>query len=148
MSDLTPAQWREVESCAVRFPAYANPGPYIAIGMLRTIIRKSRRSTDQNSLLWALYQDILNRGGNTLGGWTKDDLHEYFLGEWSGWDRHEAFGRTRLKPRRRSSRLTKTEFSEFVEFIVRKVAEHGIVVELPGDAIAHDFAGQTLEQEA
>jgi hypothetical protein len=145
VSDLTPAQWREVEKAAVNVVRYGGSGQYIALGVLRTIIRKSRRSNDQNSLLWALYQDILNRGGNTLGGWTKDDLHEYFLGEWSGWDRHEAFGRVRLKPKRRSSRLTKTEFSDYVEFIVRKVAEHGIVVELPGDAPARDFAGQEMQ---
>jgi hypothetical protein len=55
------------------------------------------------------------------------------LGEYHGWIKCEAFGRVRMKPKKRSSRLTKMEFSDFVEFVVRKFAEHGIVLELPGE---------------
>lgn len=138
VGDLTAAQWREIEKAA-EFVAGPYPGTNrlcIALDTLRAIIRKSRRSNDQNSLLWALYTDALKLGGEALGGWTTEDIHEFMLGEWSGWTRHEAFGRTRLKPNRRSSRLAKAEFSEFVEFVVRKFAEHGIVLELPGENAA------------
>lgn len=68
-----------------------------------------------------------------MGGWTRDDLHEYLLGEHFGWEIHEAFGAKRQKPVRRSSRLTKAEFSEYIDFVVRRMGEHGIVLELPGD---------------
>lgn len=130
MNDLTSAQWRDVELASVYIPDGRRAIP---LGELRNIIRRSRRTNDQNSLLWALYQDALDRAGETLGGWTKEDIHEYMLGEFFGWDKREAFGRTRLKPKKRSSRLTKTQFSEFVEFIVATFAQHGIVLELPGD---------------
>jgi hypothetical protein len=138
MSDLPASTWREIEKASIYLPAQnsqngQNVGRYIGVGTLKTILRKSRRTNDQNALLWSLYEDILRKGGEALGGWTKDDLHEYVLGEFWGWDKHEAFGRARLKPKKRSSRLTKLEFSDLLEFIVRRMAEHGIVLQLPGD---------------
>jgi hypothetical protein len=127
-SDLTPAIWREIEKESVN--------QWIYLGKLRTILRKSRRTNDQNALLWALYEDVLSKGGETLGGWTKNDLHEHFLGEHFGWEIREALGRKKQVPRHRSSRLTKAEFSDFLESVVRKCAEYGIVLELPGEIAA------------
>ena len=134
MTDLSPAVWKEIEASARSFPARSER--FISLGALRTIIKKPRRSNDQNALLWALYYDAIAQGGETLGGWTSDDIHEYMLGEWSGWNTCEAFGKKRLKPKKRSSRLGKMEFSDFVSFVVRRFAEHGIVLELPGDQAA------------
>ncbi|HYE70636.1 MAG TPA: recombination protein NinB [Aquabacterium sp.] len=91
------------------------------------------RTQQQNALLWALYGDILRKGGEILRGWTKDDLHEMFLIEHFGSNRISLGKRHRLKPRRRSSRLSKVEFSEFIDFIVRYMAEQGVVLRLPGD---------------
>jgi hypothetical protein len=140
MTDLPPSTWREIEKQSIYLPT-VGVGRYIGVGTLRTILKKSRRTSDQNAMLWALYEDIIARGGEQLGGWTKDDLHEFFLIEHFGADVKEAFGRKRLKPKRRSSRLTKMEFAEFVEFIVRKCAEFGIVLELPGDQQAASREG-------
>ena len=98
--------------------------------------RKVRRSIDQNALLWALYGNILEQAEGILDGWDKSDLHEYLLGEHFGWETIEGFGRKRLKPLRRSSRLSMTEFSEFLDFIVRRMAGHGIVLQMPGDLAA------------
>lgn len=134
MSDLPSSTWREIEKASVYLPEQEALGRYVGLGTLKTILKKSRRTNDQNALLWALYDDVLKQGGETLGGWTRDDLHEYCLGEYHGWEKHEAFGRTRMKPKKRSSRLTKLEFSDFVEFIVRRMAEHGIVLDLPGES--------------
>jgi len=138
VSDLTAGQWREVERASIYLPQDGSNGlgRYIGLRELREIIRKSRRSNDQNALLWALYSDALRLGGETLGGWTTEDIHTFMLGEYFGWERYSAFGMTRQKPKRRSSRLTKAEFSDFVEFVVRRFAEHGIVLELPGDQAA------------
>lgn len=135
VSDLTQAQWTEVTKASVYLPQESRGcvGRYISVGELQGIVRRSRRSSPQNALLWALYEEALEKGGEALGGWTRDDVHEYMLGEFFGWDKREAFGRTRLKPKKRSSRLTKTQFSEFVEFVVQRFAEHGVVLELPGD---------------
>jgi hypothetical protein len=142
VSDLTAAQWREIEGAVVNAlvqdSAAVHPRPIWAIelGKLRTILKKSRRSIDQNSLLWALYTDALKQGGETLGGWTTADLHEYMLGEYHGWVVCDALGMKRKKPAKRSSRLTKMEFSDFVSFVVQRFAEHGIILELPGDVAA------------
>jgi hypothetical protein len=132
-TELPRSVWREIEKASAYLPIDHPVGRYIGLGTLKNILRKSRRTNDQNALLWALYDDVLKQGGETLGGWTREDLHEYCLGEWFGWDEHKAFGRTRLKPKRRSSRLTKMEFSDFVEFVVQRMAEHGIVLQLPED---------------
>jgi len=130
MTDLSATVWKEIESQS----AMHDGRRMIQLGILRTILKKSRRTNDQNALLWALYDDALKQGGETLGGWTREDLHEYMLGEHFGWEVHEALGRKRQKPRHRSSRLTKMEFSDFVEFVVQRFAQHGIVLDLPGDA--------------
>lgn len=138
MTDLHRSVWLAIVKEAVYLPQDGQKcvGRYIGLAALRSILRKSRRTTEQNALLWALYDDILERGGELLGGWTKDDLHEYFLGEHFGWEVHEALGMKRQKPMRRSSRLTKTEFGQYIDFIVRRMAEHGVVLKLPGDAEA------------
>ena len=132
MTELTQSQWREIEKESIYLPGQGAVGRFVGLGTLRTILKR-RRSNDQNALLWALYSDALKQGGEALGGWTTEDVHEFMLGEFHGWDRCEAFGRVRMKPKRRSSRLTKQEFGDFLEFVVRKFAEHGIVLELPGE---------------
>lgn len=138
MSDLTQSQWNAVIAASLYLPqdGSRHVGRYIALDKLREIIKKSKRSNDQNALLWALYDDILHKGGETLGGWTSADLHDAMLGTHFGWDRYEAFGMVKQKPRKRSSRLTKSEFSDFLETVVRTAAEQGIVVSLPGEQAA------------
>jgi hypothetical protein len=132
MTDLTASQWRTIEKESIYLPGQGAVGRFIGLGTLRTILRR-RRTNDQNALLWALYSDALKIGGEQLGGWTTDDLHEYALGSYFGWDRYDALGMKRVKPKKRSSRLTKQEFSDFVEAFVRQMAEHGIVLTLPED---------------
>lgn len=129
---ISDALWREIEAAALDYKGVK----FVAVPRLRLILKRSRRSNDQNALLWALYDDVIRKGGETLGGWTKDDLHEWALGEHFGWDEHKAFGRTRLKTKRRSSTLTKQEFTDFLDWFVRRMAEFGIVLELPGEEAA------------
>ncbi len=129
MTELSAATWQEIEQNAVKHDGFK----YISVGLLRTIIRKSKRTPSQNDLMWALYEDALEKGGEALRGWTKDDIHEYMLGEYWGWDKCTALGRTRLKPKKRSSQRSKAEHSNYLEFVVRRFAEHGIVLQLPGE---------------
>jgi hypothetical protein len=90
---------------------------------------KPTRSDQQNRYLWGcVYPSILKAGGETLAGWTTDELHEYLLGEHFGWEIISGFGVRRRRPIRRSSRLNKQEFSDYIEFIQRRMAEHGIYV--------------------
>jgi hypothetical protein len=92
---------------------------------------KPRRSNDQNALLWALYDQILKRGGETMAGWDKEDLHTLMCGECFGWQQIEGFGRRRVKPVHGSSGLNKQQFSDFLDFVVRYMAERGVVLDLP-----------------
>ncbi len=135
MSDLTPAQWREIEKASVYLPqdVVGEMGRFIALGKLKNILRKSRRSSDQNSLLWSVYEQIIAKGGEALRGFTKEDLHELFLINFFGSETVELFGRKKLRPLRRSSRLTKAEFADFLDYIVRFMAEHSVVIDMPGD---------------
>lgn len=135
MSDLTAAQWTAVVKASSLLPQDGARcvGRYIALDKLREIIRKARRSNDQNALAWVLYQQILDRGGEAMRGWSTQDLHDFFLIQHFGADKIEAFGMKRLKPKRRSSRLTKSEFSDYLETIVRFMGEQGVVLDMPGD---------------
>src|SRR6185436_10832612 len=97
---------------------------------------KPRRSENQNSMLWALYTDIIDMGGEDLRGYTKEELHEFFLGNHFGWDIKDVFGKKKHVPRRRSSGLNKQEFSDYVESIARFMAERGVVLQMPGEQAA------------
>lgn len=92
--------------------------------------RSRRRSDAQNKYLWAVvYKTICEH----LPGWADLDVHEYCLGECYGWDTVRGLGKTRLKPKRRSKRLNKQEFADYVSFIQRRMAEHGIYVPDPNE---------------
>jgi NinB protein len=95
--------------------------------------QKARRTLSQNALLWALYGDILKKGGETMAGWETSELHDYFLIEHYGSEKVQMFGRLKLRPLKRSSGLSKTEFSDHVDFVVRSMAEQGVVLRLPED---------------
>lgn len=94
--------------------------------------KRPRRSDEQNKYLWGVvYATVLKH----LEGWTADDVHQFFLGEHFGWETLEGFGRKRLKPIRRSSRLSTVEFSEYVSSIQRIMAEKGVYIPDPGEEV-------------
>jgi hypothetical protein len=96
---------------------------------------RKRRSDEQNRYLWGcVYPAIISAGGEQLRGWTSEDVHEYLLGEIYGWETLEGFGRKRLRPLRRSSKMTTVEFSEYVAQIQQRMAVLGIYVPDPGEA--------------
>jgi hypothetical protein len=90
------------------------------------------RTNQQNAFLWGVaYPAVLEGGGEALRGWTRDDLHEYFLGECFGWETIEGFGRKRMRPLKRSSALTKQEFTDYLTFLETRCADMGIVIPEP-----------------
>jgi hypothetical protein len=91
---------------------------------------KSTRSLAQNAYLWGV---VYERIKQHLEGWDAQDIHEFCLGECFGWETVEGFGRRRLRPVRRSSKLSVTEFMAFVEFIQRTMAERGIDIPNPNE---------------
>jgi hypothetical protein len=89
--------------------------------------QKTKRSDSQNAYLWGVvYRTILD--SEALQGWRAEDVHEYMCGEHFGWETLEGFGRKRLRPLRRSSKLSTTEFMDFISFIQQKMAELGIYI--------------------
>lgn len=90
--------------------------------------KKRRRSEQQNRYLWGVVYKTLCEH---LEGWDAQDVHEYFLGEHFGWEVLEGLGRKRMKPIRRSSRLNKMEFADYIAFIQRKAAELGVFIPDP-----------------
>ena len=86
-----------------------------------------KRSDEQNKALWGLaYRIIAERTGQEAEDW-----HTYFLGEHFGWEEVEMFGRKKIRPKRRSSKLTTAEFADYFDFIQRRAAENGIVIPDP-----------------
>jgi hypothetical protein len=93
---------------------------------------KPKRTDQQNAFLWGVvYPSILEGGGEALRGWTKQDLHEYFLIETFGSEIIEGFGRKRHKPLKRSSKMTKQEFRDYISVIEVRCAEMGIHIPEP-----------------
>ena len=86
------------------------------------------RTNQQNRYLWGVCYETLCK---VLPGWEANDVHEYMLGECFGWETVAGWGRKRMRPLKRSSRLDKFEFVEFVGFIQRTAAEHGVFIPDP-----------------
>jgi hypothetical protein len=53
------------------------------------------------------------------------------VGEWGGWETLEGFGRKRMRPIKRSSKLNKQEFSDYLLFLETRCADMGIVIPEP-----------------
>jgi len=122
----TPEQ---LANAAIRMVQGLSPGKTWAIEVTEW---KKPRTNQQNAFLWGVaYPAILEGGGEALAGWTRDDLHEYFLGECFGWETLEGFGRKRMRPLKRSSALTKQEFSEYLNFLEGRCMDMGITIPEP-----------------
>lgn len=90
---------------------------------------RKKRSNHQNRALWGCaYKALSDATGNEA-----EDLHTFFLGEWSGWEVIDVMGQRRRVPVLRSSKLTTEEFAEFYDFIQRRAAECGYNVPSPND---------------
>lgn len=97
---------------------------------LEVVVRphKKRRSNSQNSYLWGVCYPVIMQH---LEGWTAVDVHEFFLGQCYGWETLQGLGHTKIKPLRRSSKLTTLEFMDFVAFIQEFMAQRGVVIPDP-----------------
>ena len=113
------------ESDREKFHKIVDATPLPFLGTLR---RGGTRTLSQNAYLWGV---VYPRFTEQLEGFTREDVHEYMLGECFGWEELEGFGRKRLKPIQRSSSLSKMEFMDYVAFIQQKGAEMGIDIPEP-----------------
>lgn len=91
---------------------------------------KRKRSDNQNRYLWSAVYPAITR---ILEGFDSEDVHEWMLGEHFGWEVVELFGKKRQRPIRRSSKLSKLEFRDYIDFVQRKAAEFGIYIPSPNE---------------
>lgn len=89
---------------------------------------KPRRSNQQNAYLWGVAYRIICE---TFEGWRPDDVHEYMLGRHFGTETIETMRGTEVVPIRRSSKLNKQEFSDYVAHVQEIASEHGIFIPDP-----------------
>lgn len=92
---------------------------------------KAVRSLAQNRLLWNLYGQIISKGGEAMAGWTKEDLHTFFLGNFHGWEKARIFGMTKMRPLGRSRNLSKQDFADYVQSIVGFMEDRGVWLDMP-----------------
>ena len=91
---------------------------------------KRRRSDEQNKYWWGV---VVATFCQRLEGWSPEDVHTYLCGEHFGWERIEGLGKVRLRPVRRSSKLSKAEFADLVAHAQQIGAEHGIYIPDPNE---------------
>jgi hypothetical protein len=53
------------------------------------------------------------------------------VGEWGGFETLDGFGRKRMRPIKRSSKLNKQEFSDYLLFLETRCMEMGIDIPAP-----------------
>lgn len=102
---------------------------------------QNTRSGAQNRTLFGLIYPQLMEFMGLSGERDKEELHEYFCGEYFGWHDKQIMGKIIHRPKRttttneegRKSTLDKLEFSQFVDWIIQRASEYGCVIEMPSE---------------
>lgn len=88
---------------------------------------KKERSPQQNKALWGCaYETLRKATGND-----KEDLHEYFCGEYFGWDILDVMGKKKRRPKRTTTTdynghrdvISTLDLQDFYAFIQQRSAE-------------------------
>jgi hypothetical protein len=128
-----PAKDRDAAANRVRaFLLNCLPGKGLSVRITKA---KRERSDVQNKALWGLAYKVLS--DNT--GHEPEELHEYFCGEFFGWEEYEIFGARKKRPRRTTTRdengkrdvISKMQCAEFFDFIQRRADAVGIYIPNP-----------------
>ena len=91
---------------------------------------RKTRSDQQNRYLWGVaYKELQDATGQPAEDW-----HDYMLGEYLGWEEYELFGKKKIRPMKRSSKMTTMEFMDYVAFIQQRAAENGLYIPDPNEA--------------
>lgn len=75
---------------------------------------RKKRSLDQNAYIHAVPLKILAEHT----GYELEELKEYLCGEFSGWDQREVFGKTKVRPKLRTSDMDSQQMTQFIEFLI------------------------------
>lgn len=97
--------------------------------------KKAERSNSQNKALWGCaYKYLREQTGNE-----SEELHEFFCGQYFGWEEYEVMGKRKVKPIRTTTKdengkrdvISKSELKKFYGYIQRVSAEGGHYVPDP-----------------
>lgn len=138
--DLPPIN-REpaVRALVARLLSY-EPGKPLAVSFRRLA---KERSLDQNAALWGVAYPPLMEAMGLEGDREKNELHEFWCGEYFGWGERNYFGRRKLYPIRTTTRnehgerdlISTLDMMAFYNFIQRRAAENGVEVPDPDPAM-------------
>jgi len=93
--------------------------------VLVTVEKLSRRSTDQNSLMWAIVSQIADAAGVD-----KNDLHAHLLVMRYGWQQTEWAGQG-IQRRPKPSKFSSEQMSDFIHWLLEFAADKGVKITTP-----------------
>jgi len=93
--------------------------------VLVTVEKLSRRSNDQNSLMWSIVSQIADAAGVD-----KNDLHAHLLVIRYGWQQTEWAGQV-IQRRPKSSKFSAEQMSDFIHWLLEFAADKGVKITMP-----------------
>ena len=93
--------------------------------VLVTVEKLSRRSNDQNALMWSIVSQIADAAGVD-----KNDLHAHLLVMRYGWQQTEWAGQV-IQRRPKSSRFSSEQMSDFIHWLLEFAADKGVKITTP-----------------
>jgi len=93
--------------------------------VLVTVEKLSRRSNDQNALMWAIVSQIADAAGVD-----KNDLHAHLLVIRYGWQQTEWAGQV-IQRRPKSSKFSVEQMSDFIHWLLEFAADKGVKITMP-----------------
>ena len=100
---------------------------------------ESTRKLNQNAALWAVAYPPIMESMGLRGEEGRNEIHEYFCGEYWDWVETQIFNKKKAKPRRTTTKneegkrevISKSAMYDFYSFIQQRAAENGIYVPDP-----------------
>jgi len=93
--------------------------------LLVTFERLNKRNSQQNALMWAIVSQIADAAKVS-----KEDMHEHLLITRYGFRQAEFFDE-RIPVRPKSSKFSKTQMADYIEWMLAWAAERGIRIVMP-----------------
>lgn len=101
--------------------------------------KKKPRSLNQNAALWAVAYPPIMEAMGLRGEKDREELHQYFCGEYWGWVEYKLFDKKKVRPRRTTTMNEQGEkdiiptilMADFYNFIQQRAADNGIYVPDP-----------------
>ena len=100
---------------------------------------ESTRKLNQNAALWAVAYPPIMESIGLRGEKEREEIHEYFCGEYWGWQHINILGKMKARPIRTTTTneegkrevISKSAMYDFYSFIQQRAAENGIFVPDP-----------------